>query len=114
MAFINIGVTWLNHHYVYSQMERASLTLNWINLAILGTATLIPFPTGVLADVFSGTSIADKRTAVMLYAMIAFLATAAWVPLFMHLRRHPDLLKEVTAPDHFAGEVIRPAIGIAG
>lgn len=56
MAFINIGVTWLNHHYVYSQVERTSLTLNWINLAILGTATLIPLPTGVLADAFSGTS----------------------------------------------------------
>ena len=50
----------------------------------------------------------------MLYAVIAFLATAAWIPLFMHLRRHPDLLKEATAPDRFAGEVIRPAIGIAG
>lgn len=114
MAFINIGVIWLNHHYVYSQIERTSLTLNWINLAILGTATLIPFPTGVLADAFGGTSIADQRTAVMLYAVIAFLATAAWIPLFTHLRRHPDLLKEAIEPDRFAGEVIRPAIGSAG
>lgn len=46
MAFINIGVTWLNHHYVYSQIEHTDLTLNWINFAILGTATLIPFPHG--------------------------------------------------------------------
>lgn len=46
--------------------------------------------------------------------MIAFLATAAWIPLFIHLRRHPDLLKEATPPDRFVGQVIRPAIGIAG
>jgi hypothetical protein len=46
MAFINIGVTWLNHHHVHSQIEHTDLTLNWINLAILGTATLIPFPHG--------------------------------------------------------------------
>ena len=49
----------------------------------------------------------------MLYAVIAFFATAARIPLFRHLQRHPDMLKEATPPDRFTGEVIRPAIGIA-
>jgi hypothetical protein len=51
---------------------------------------------------------------VVLYAAIAFLATGVWIPLFTHLRRHPDMLKETVAPDHFVGEVVRPAIGMAG
>ncbi len=46
--------------------------------------------------------------------MIMFLATAAWAPLFIHLRRHPGLLMNTTAADRFAGEVVRPATGIAG
>src|SRR5439155_5778553 len=73
----------------YSQIERTDLTLNWINLAILGTITLIPLPTGVLAAAFDGTSLADQRTAVVLCAVIAFFATAAWIPLFRHLQRPP-------------------------
>jgi uncharacterized membrane protein len=99
---------------VYSQIERTDLTLNWINLAILGTITLIPLPTGVLAAAFDGTSLAGQRTAVVLYAVIAFFATAASILLFRHLQRHPGMLKEATPPDRFTGEVIRPAIGIGG
>jgi uncharacterized membrane protein len=114
VAFINIGVIWLNHHYVFSQIERTDLTLNWINLGILATATLIPFPTGVLAGAFDGTSLADQKAAVVLYAVIALLMSAAWIPLFAHLRRHPDMLKEAIPPDRFADEVIRPVTGIAG
>jgi hypothetical protein len=40
---------------VYSQIERTDLTLNRINLAMLGTITLIPLPAGVLAAAFDGT-----------------------------------------------------------
>ena len=99
---------------MYNQIERTDLTLNWINLAILGTITLIPLPAGVLVAAFDGTSLADQRTAVVLCAVIAFFATAAWIPLFRHLQRHPGMLKEATPPDRFTGEVIRPAVGIAG
>lgn len=114
VAFANVGVIWLNHHYVFSQLERTDLTLNWINLGILATATLIPFPTGVLAEAFDGTSLADQRAAVALYAVIALLMSATWIPLFLHLRRHPAMLKEATMPNCFVGEVIRPVIGSVG
>ena len=99
---------------MYSQIERTDLTLNWINLAILGTIALIPLPTGVLTAAFDGTSLADQRTAVVLYVVIALFATAAWIPLLRRPQRHPDMLKEATPPDRSTDEVIRPAIGIAG
>lgn len=113
LAFLYVGVIWLNHHGLFRQIRYVDLRLNWINLGILGTAALMPLPTGVLAYAFQSGNVSDQRAAVVFYAVVAAMMSAAWLPIFPYLDRNPTLLASTRPAGSLRREAARPVIGMA-
>jgi uncharacterized membrane protein len=114
VSFLYIGVVWLNHHSLFSKLRRLNLGFCWINLGILFTTAILPFPTAVLASALApGNSAYDQRVAVTVYALVAAAMSASWLPVFPYLRDHPELLEPTATAEYFHAQRPRPVIGVA-
>ncbi|GGO27573.1 TMEM175 family protein [Micromonospora parathelypteridis] len=112
VSFVYIGVLWLNHHALLRLIRATTLTLSWINLAVLFGAVIIPFPTAVLASALTHGDTADQRAGVALYALAAALMSAPWLVFFGYLHRHPELLDRGVSPQHVRTQRLRPVTGL--
>jgi uncharacterized membrane protein len=112
LSFLRVGVVWLNHHGLFSHVRRVNQALLWMNLGILVTCAVMPFPTALLADALRGGNLADLRVAVALYALVGALQLAAWLPVAPYLRDHPELTEPLTEPAFFHAQRARPWIGV--
>jgi uncharacterized membrane protein len=78
-SFLYVGIVWQNHHAAFSRIRHIDRGLHWVNLAILFTAALLPFPTAVVSyAVHQGVASDDARTAVAFSAMGVMLLCASW------------------------------------
>jgi uncharacterized membrane protein len=50
VSFLTIGIIWLNHHALIDRIARADRTLLFLNLFLLMWVSIIPWPTGLVAD----------------------------------------------------------------
>jgi uncharacterized membrane protein len=112
ISFLRVSVIWLSHHGLFARVRRVDRTLLWLNLGLLLNCMIIPLPTAILADALRDRDPADLRTAAVLYASLAVLQSAAWIPIFRHLRDHPDLVEPGADAALFHAQLARPWIAV--
>jgi uncharacterized membrane protein len=75
LSFVEVGIYWVNHHYIVDDVEQVSHGLLWANLGFLFTLSLIPF----------GTAWVGERGitpfALSLYSICCALPAASWMVL---------------------------------
>jgi uncharacterized membrane protein len=78
-SFLTIGVMWLNHHRLFTLINKSDDGLIAFNLLLLLGITWIPFPTALLAEHLRGP---DQRIAGWVYAgsffLIAIVFNVMW------------------------------------
>jgi uncharacterized membrane protein len=90
-TFLTVGVVWINHHTIFRNLRAADRTIQFINLVLLMTVVLLPYPTALLGRYLNSGqngSVAAAFYAVVMTAMaISFQCLVAWA------LTHPTLLR---------------------
>ena len=50
VSFLTIGIMWVNHHHMFTMIERTDHTFLMLNVIWLMTIAIVPWPTALVAD----------------------------------------------------------------
>jgi len=82
VSFAIIGIMWVNHHTVFSHLERIDRGVFYLNLILLMTVVFIPYPTGVFgAALRTGNG---ATTAAVFYSAAMTVNSCAWAALWLY------------------------------
>jgi uncharacterized membrane protein len=112
VSFLTIGVIWLNHHRVFTQIVRVDGPLLVLNLNLLLWTALIPFPTSVVAD-YLGLGGEQAKTAVAFYSGVFVLMGVSFGALFVWITHDARLLDRLPPPEVVRAARLRFALGLA-
>lgn len=91
VSFAIIGIMWINHHSVFTRLERVDRGLVYLNLVLLMTIAFLPYPTGVLGQALAKGQ--GPRTAAVVYGVVMALNGFAWTGLWLYASSHRRLLR---------------------
>src|ERR687890_2634103 len=83
-AFMVIGTFWLRHHRMFMLCRAVDGRMLVLNLVFLAFVCLLPFPTDLLGNV-------QTATTVIAFCAVAGAATLCEIGLWRHLHRHREL-----------------------
>ena len=82
VSFVVIGIIWLNHHTIFSNLDRVDRGVFCLNLLLLMTIVFIPYPTGVFGEALRRGS--GAKTAAVLYTAVMATNASVWVALWLY------------------------------
>lgn len=112
ISYLRVSILWLNHHDIFARIRRVDRRLLCMNLWLLLNCAIIPVPTAILAEALRARDAADLSAATTLYILLASILVAAWLPIFHHLRGHPELVDPRTDAVFFRARRIRTWVGV--
>jgi uncharacterized membrane protein len=91
VSFLTIGIMWVSHHHMMTNVETVDHALLYRNLFLLAVVGFLPFPTSILADYVQGEGADNMRAAVGLYGISLTILSVAFMLLWIHIYRTPEI-----------------------
>ncbi len=90
VSFLVIGIMWVNHHTVFTHLQRIDRGLFYWNLLLLMTIVFIPYPTEVFGEALRLHQ--GARTAAVFYSITMTVNALMWAGMWLHASRARRLL----------------------
>ena len=100
VSFVTIGIIWINHHTVFTQIRAVNRLFLLINVVFLMLVAFIPFPTGLIAAHLRGN---DLEPAALAYGATLTLTAVLFNVLWFYAARGRRLLRADADPRVVAG-----------
>lgn len=110
VSFLTIGVVWLNHHRIFTQVYQVDGPLLVLNLNVRLWTALIPFPTAVVAEYLDEGG-KPAPTAVVLYGAFFLLLGLSFGAMFAWVTRDDRLLGRLPPPQVVRAARLRFMVG---
>jgi uncharacterized membrane protein len=91
VSFAVIGIMWMNHHTVFSHLERIDRGMSYRNLLLLMSIVFIPYPTGVFGEALRQGH--GAKTAAVFYSATMAFNGFSWSALWLYASRGRRLLR---------------------
>jgi len=93
VSFLTIGIMWLNHHTMFSQVTKVDRPVLVLNLLLLMGIVAIPFPTALVADHLTGsTGGPQANVAAVIYGLVMIVISIGYASVWMYLAAHQEAL----------------------
>jgi uncharacterized membrane protein len=91
VSFLTIGIMWLNHHTMFSQVTKVDRPVLVLNLLLLMGIVAIPFPTALVADHLTGGG-RQASLAAVIYGLVMIVISIGYASVWMYLAAHQEAL----------------------
>jgi uncharacterized membrane protein len=108
VSFATIGIIWVNHHSLFDRLRRVDRPLLFLNLLLLLTVSVLPFPTSVFARYLDQP---EAGPAAAFYCGSMVLLGIAFGAVLVYASRRPGLLTEEAAQAIDGRYIFRFTIG---
>jgi TMEM175 potassium channel family protein len=109
-SFLTIGVVWVNHHTIFRNLRAVDRTIQFINLVLLLTVVLVPYPTALLGRYLN--SGLDGSVAAAFYAVVMTVMAVSFQCLVAWALTHPNLLRPELEGASLGAVLPRFALGL--
>lgn len=107
ISFLTIGIMWVSHHHLMTKLATVDHALLYRNLALLA---VIPFPTSVLSEYVHGQGGSNMRAAVSLYGITLTALSVAFLALWVHVYRSPEIRSAGVTQSDVRADTLRAGV----